>query len=98
MLNLENRKTRKKAKFINGEIVHVDVIIPNENDKKCLTEDEKKALIEKVKIMLTNLVENHKIIKRPFARRRRLTLFVDNSTLAPDYKPCFNTKNLLNAS
>lgn len=44
MLNLENRKTRKKAKFINGEIVHVDVIIPNENDKKCLTEDEKKAL------------------------------------------------------
>jgi len=44
MLNLENRETRKKAKFINGEIVHVDVIIPNENDKACLTDDEKKAL------------------------------------------------------
>lgn len=44
MLDLKNRETRKKAKFINGEIVHVDVIIPNENDKKCLTENEKKAL------------------------------------------------------
>tara|TARA_Y100000389_G_scaffold204532_1_gene257755 strand:+ start:5255 stop:5542 length:288 start_codon:yes stop_codon:yes gene_type:complete len=44
MLDLKNRKTRKKAKFINSGIVHVDVIIPNENDKKCLTEDEKKTL------------------------------------------------------
>ena len=48
--------------------------------------------------MPANLVENHKIIKCPFARRGKLTLFVDNPTFAPDYKPCFNTKNFLNAS